>query len=307
MDINYELYKFFYEVGKTGNVTKAAENLFVSQSAVSQAIMQLENKLGCKLFNRNTRGVQLTTEGKVLFSYTSNAIVLIENAQEKLFKMKSLQAGEIKIGASDTTCNLFLLPFLHKFSEAHPEIHISVINRTTLDLIKLLKNGTVDIAFVNLPLEDDSQLEILPVMQIQDCFVAGAKYAHLADSILHLKDLGNYPVLMLEESSNSRKYIDSFLASNNIELKPSIELESLSLLSEFAKIGLGIAATIREEAQKMLDSHDLYELHFYETLPKRNIGLAQMKNISLSYAAKAFKESVRLESKTKNTIAGKPS
>ena len=297
MDINLELYRFFCEVAKTGNFTKAAEKLFVSQSAVSQAIMQLEDRLGCKLFNRNARGVRLTYEGGILYSYASNAVSLIENAQKKIMNMKGLRAGEIKIGASDTTCSLFLLPLLDKFYTAYPEIHISVINRTTRELIKLLKNGTVDISFVNLPVEDDSMLEITPVMQIQDCFVAGAKYAYLADSVISLRDLLKYPILMLEKSSNSRRHMDSFLEGFDIVLKPSIELESLAMVSEFAKIGLGIAATIKEDVQKMLDSHDLYELRFVETLPSRDIGLAQMKNFSLSFAAEAFKESVLLESK----------
>ena len=296
MDISLELYRFFYEVAKAGNVTKASEKLFVSQSAVSQAIKQLETKLGCKLFNRSTRGVRLTTEGEVLYSFASEAITLIENAQEKLSIMRSLQGGEIKIGASDTACSLFLLPYLENFSTSHPEIHITVINRTTQELIKLLKNGSVDISFVNLPVADDEILEISPVMLIHDCFVAGAKYAYLSESAIRLRDLRKYPILMLDSSSNSRKHIEAFLASHEIELKPSIELESLTLLSEFAKIGLGIAATIKEDVQDMIDRHELYELRFLETLPPRNIGLAQIRNVSLSFAAEIFKKSVLPES-----------
>ena len=292
MDINFELYKYFSETAKTGNVTKAAENLFVSQSAVSLAIKQLELKLSCRLFNRNTRGVQLTEEGEILYSFISNAVTLIENAEEKLLKMKSLRNGEIKIGASDTACSVFLLPFLIKFSASYPEIHISVTNRTTSELITLLKNGTVDLSFINLPVEHNAELEITPVMQIQDCFVAGAKYAYLADSVMHIRDLDKYPILMLDETSNSRKHIDAFFAAHEVDVKPSIELESLSLLSEFAKTGLGIAATIKEDVQKMIDNRELYELRFFETLPGRNIGLAQMKNASLSFAAEIFKQAV---------------
>ena len=296
MDISFELYRYFYEVAKAGNVTKASEKLFVSQSAVSQAIKRLETKLGYRLFNRNARGVQLTAEGEVLCAYVSDAITLIENAQEKLSVMRGLRSGEIKIGASDTACSLFLLPYLEKFNAAHPEIHISVINRTTQELIKLLKNGSVDISFVNLPVADDEMLEITPVMQIHDCFVVGAKYAYLAESAIRLADLCKYPILMLDSSSNSRKHIEAFLASHEIEIKPSIELESLSLLSEFAKIGLGIAATIKEDAQKMIDCHELHELRFPETFPTRNIGLAQVRNVNLSFAAEFFKKSVLTES-----------
>ena len=301
MHINLELYRFFSEVAKAENVTKAAEKLYVSQSAVSQSIMQLEEKLGCKLFYRNRRGVQLTAEGEVLLSYVSDALSLIDHAQEKLSSMKNLKDGEIIIGASDTACSLFLLPFLNRFHTQYPEIRISVINRTTLELIKMLKSGTVDMSFVNLPVEDEPSLDIQPVMEFQDCFVVGPKYAYLADSVIRLRDLEKYPILMLERSSNSRKQMDLFLLSHEVEVVPSIELESLGLISEFAKIGLGLAATIQEDVQKSIDNQELYVLRFLEVLPKRRLGLAQVKNQSLSFAAEAFKKAVLMESMDKQT------
>ena len=288
MDVNLELYRIFCEVAKNGSISKAAGKLFVSQSAVSQAVKQLENKLGGPLFSRHTRGVQLTPEGAVLFSYASNAVSLIENAQEKLLRMKNLRAGEIKIGASDTICSLFLLPILKRFNGEHPEIQISVTNRTTSESIALLKRGAVDISFVNLPVEEEPLLAVTPVMPIHDCFVAGEKHAVLADTTMRLGDLREYPVLMLEKASNSRKQMDRFLSECNLELRPAIELGSLALLSEFAKIGLGIAATIREEAAAMLARRELYELRFEETLPVRHIGLVQMRDVAPSFAAKAF-------------------
>ena len=299
MYINLELYRFFCEAAKIGNVTKAAERLFVSQSAVSQSIMQLEDRLGCKLFNRNKRGVRLTPEGEVLYSYVGHAISLIENAQEKILDMRDLRDGEIKIGASDTACSLFLLPILNSFNAKYPEIHISVINRTTRELLKLLKSGEVDMSLVNLPVDGDDTLDIQPVMQFHDCFVAGEKYAYLADSVIRLKDLKKYPILMLEKSSNSRNQMDLFLSGHGLEIVPSIELESLALIAEFAKIGLGIAATIKEDVRQMLDRQELYELRFIEALPMRSLGLAQVKNISLSFAADAFKKAV-LQSGSEN-------
>ena len=292
MYVNLELYRFFREVAAAGNITKAADALYVTQSAVSQALMQLEDRLGCKLFNRNKRGVRMTPEGEVLFSYIDSAVSLIDNAQERISSMRSLRGGEIIIGASDTACSLFLLPILSRFNAQYPEIRISVLNRTTRELIKHLKNGSVDISLVNLPLGGDAELDIQPVMQIHDCFVAGAKYAYLADSVIRLRDLRKYPILMLEKSSNSRNQMDLFLKSHELEIVPAIELESLAMLSEFAKIGLGIAATIREDVQRMLDERELYELRFSEVMPARRLGLAQMKNFSLSFAAEAFKKAV---------------
>ena len=288
MDINLELYKIFHEVANCGNITRAAEKLFVSQSAVSQAIIQLENKIGGKLFDRSARGVKLTVEGGVLFSHIDDAMLLIGNAQARFTEMKELNRGSIKIGASDTICSLYLLPILQKFNREHPDIHVSVTNRVTWESIELLKHAAVDVAFINLPVENDASLDITPVMAIRDCFVAGGKYAYLADKTMSLCDLREYPVLMLETASNTRRLMDSFLISRGVEIRPAIELGSLSLLSEFAKIGLGVAATIKEEARYMLDRRELRELTFQEGLPSRHIGLAKMKNVGLSFAAQAF-------------------
>ena len=288
MEINLELYRVFHEVAKVGNISKAAEKLFVSQSAVSQAIMQLENKIGGKLFDRSVRGVKLTVEGDVLFAHIDDAILLIENAQKKFGEMRELNSGSIKIGASDTICSLFLLQILESFNGNHPDIRISVTNRTTQESIELLKRAAVDIAFVNLPIESDDSLEITPVKAIRDCFVVGGQYKYLADKTLTLSDLKEYPVLTLERASNSRKQMDIFLMDNGVDIQPVIELGSLTLLSGFAKIGLGIAATIKEEVQDMLDRHELRELTFFEELPERHIGLVKMKNVNLSFAAKAF-------------------
>jgi len=288
MDIDLDLYRIFREVAVYGNISKAAEKLFVSQSAVSQAIMQLESKIGGKLFDRSVRGVKLTAEGEVLFFHIDDALVIIENAQKKFTEMKDLSSGSIRISASDTICSIFLLPILEKFNNKHPGIRVSVTNRTTPESVDLLKHATVDIAFINLPIENDTTLDITPVKTIHDCFVVGGKYKYLSDNIMSLHDLEKYPVITLEKASNSRKQTDLFLMSEGVEIEPAIELGSLALLSGFARIGFGIAATIREEVQDMLNRKELYELSFREELPIRSIGLIKKKNVNLSFATKAF-------------------
>ncbi|MCL1903646.1 MAG: LysR family transcriptional regulator [Oscillospiraceae bacterium] len=292
MLVSMELYRSFCEVATTGNVTRAAEKLFISQSAVSQAIKQLEDKLETRLFDRSARGMSLTPEGKTLFSYVSNAVNLIENAQEKLTKMKSLSEGSIKIGASDTICSVLLLNLLKSFKNDHPDIHITVLDTSTKQSLELVKNGTVDLSFVTLPTIEDAAIEIITIMPIHDCFIVGEKYEHLTNTVLNLSDLRDYPILMVESTSNSRKQIDRFLAQHGIEIEPAIEFASLGLMPKFAKEGLGIAATIKEDVPEMLENGELFELQFKEQLPVRHIALAQIKNVTLSPAAQAFKNAV---------------
>jgi len=206
--------------------------------------------------------------------------------------MKNLREGEIKIGAPDTICSVLFLRMLKKFNAEHPDIHILIVDCTTLQSIELIKSGAVDLSFLTLPIEDDPAIEIIPIMPIHDCFVAGEEYAHLNNSLLHIGDLQKYPLLMIEKKSNSRRQMDRFFSKHNLEIQPAIEFASLGLLPKFAKEGLGIAVTIREDVQEMLDSGELFELQLVEKPPVRHIAMIQMKNVSLSSAAKAFKKAI---------------
>lgn len=287
-DINFDLYKVFCMVAEQGNLSAAARKLFVSQSAVSQAIKQLETRLGGRLFNRTSRGVTLTAEGEMLFGYADSACKLLKNAEAKFFEMKNAQAGTVRIGASDTVCSLFLLDKLGSYHQAYPNINMQVFNRTTGQLIELLKSGAVDMIFINLPIEPDPALEVREMMPVSDCFVVGGRYSFLARRTFSLKELEQYPVLMLETTSHTRNMLDAFLHSRGVHVTPAVELGSMELLLDFAKIGLGIAAVARQAADSRVRAGQLYPLRLSEPLPRRAIGLVTMHSVSLPFAATRF-------------------
>ncbi len=289
MNIGTELYRVFREVAKKGSITAAAESLYVSQSAVSQSIKQLESQLGGKLFNRGKRGVTLTEAGRTLFGYADNAMILLENAEIKFSELKDLKKGCVRIAASDTVCNMYLLDKLNEFHRLYPDISIKVYNRTSDGSIELLKSGTVDMAFTNLSCDDES-LESKPVMQVQDCFAVGGKYSFLARRTFSLGELEHYPLIMLERSSASRRMLDEFLQSKSVNAMPSIELSSVEMLICFAKIGLGIAAVPKQSAQSAFDQGELHRLRLSEPLPHRSLYVVTDKNIELSFAAQKFSD-----------------
>ena len=97
--VKLELYRVFREVAEAGNISLAAENLYLSQSAVSQSIKQLEQQLGTRLFLRSPRGVALTEDGRLLFEYVRSAMGLLETGEDKLQQSRTLQAGTLVIGA----------------------------------------------------------------------------------------------------------------------------------------------------------------------------------------------------------------
>lgn len=287
MDINTELYKTFYHVALEGSISRTAEKLFITQPAVSRSIHQLEEKTGCMLFFRTPKGVQLTNEGQILFNYVEQAFTTLSLGEKKLMQMKDLESGEISIGVGDTICKHYLVPHLKNFNRDYPGISIHITNHKTYEIIKLLKKGEIDLGIINLPIEDE-QLRISKAMDIHDCFVVGQKYKKLSKKPISITELVKYPMMLVEKGSNSRECIDEFLNKNGIHLNPEFELGNFELLAQFAMIDFGVACLIKEFFLEEFESKKLFEIPLKETVPTRGIGIASLKIVPLSAAAKAL-------------------
>lgn len=283
MSINLELYKVFYYTAREQSFSRAAEALFISQPAVSQSIGKLEEELGGALFIRTPRGVRLSQEGEVLYRYIEQAYKLILTGEKKIAEMHNLLAGEVRIGASDTLSKYYLIPYLELFHQRYPEIQIKVTNRTTPEILKMLKSGNVDLGVINLPVDDD-QLEVRRGQKIQECFVVGRKYQELAQRKVKLEELARYPLLLLEKGTNTREFVDQYAAKHGVVLEPDIELGSIDLLIEFARIGLGISFVIRDFITEELERGELILVELEEVIPERVIGIVTAKGLPLSKA-----------------------
>lgn len=289
MDVNFELYKVFYHVAKQLSFSVASEELYVSQSAVSQAIRTLEQRLQCKLFIRNTKQVKLTQEGENLFKHIEQAFNLIKAGERSIMDIHSLKQGEVRIGATDTICKYFLLPYLKQFNRNYPQVKIKVTNRTSPICMDLLQKGSVDLAVVNLPEKGTApNLRIEHTHQLRDIFVAGKQYQFLQNRTLSLSDLADYPLLMLERNTTTRDFIDSYLFNQGLTLNPEIELGSVDLLVELAKIGLGIALVVEDFFTEQLHSQEVFKLKFNESLPLRSLGILTNAQLPTSTAAQKF-------------------
>ena len=288
--VNLELYRVFYVVAKCGSLTKAAEELFISQPAVSQAIKQLETQLGGKLFNRTHKGMELTeTGGRQIFDTVEKALKLFDEAESKYSELKDTATGMVRICASDTVSTHFLLPYIKEYHEKYPNVNLVLQNCTSSETIELLKAGKGDIGFVNLPI-DDTEINLSnTVMQLHDTFVCSDKFKELTDGVVDLKRLQDYPLLMLELSTATRQAIVSFAHSQGIHLHPEIELASLELMCMLAKNGIGIACIPREFVlHELNEEKSLIEIKTNPALPTRAIGLALPKDKNLTFAVKEF-------------------
>ena len=284
MNINLELYRIFYTVAKNKHMTKASEELHISQPAISQSIKKLEDELGGTLFLRSNKGMELTSEGKMFFEYVKGALELINNAENEFTSFKDLSKGEIKIGVSTTLTKLILLEPLKKFHLDYPNINISITNDLTSNLVNDLKLGKLDFIIFNESNIKESNLELLKLKESRQGFMYNP--AFYKDDITSFKDLNKYPLILQKTQSNSRKLLDYISLNNNVILKPKMEVVSQDLITEFVNIGIGIGFVIIDLANKKFDN--LKELHINKKIPNINIYLATNKSISLTFASKTF-------------------
>lgn len=284
-----DLYNIFFQVARLGSFSKAAEELYMSQPAVSQNIAQLENHLQVRLFTRTRKGVFLTQEGEVIYSSVADSLKSLKIGEEKIKAMQGLLKGELKIGVGDTTTRAYLLPYLDDFHRKYPKIKIKIINRITSELCKLIENGSIDLAICNLPLINPA-LKIIPCLEVHDIFVTGNRFKTETQTALSYKRLEDLPLIFLEPKSNSRQYVEKYLKDQNIHIIPEIELESHDLLLSLAEINLGVSCVVKEFSLEMLAKEKVFEWPLEKPIPPRSIGICYLKNVKLSPSSEAFLE-----------------
>lgn len=291
MNIDFELYRVFYTVAKNGNITKAADELMISQPAISKSIKSLEEQLGGQLFVRTKRGVILTEEGREFYNYIKQAIEYISSAENKFSELINLETGKMKIGINTTLTKEFLLPYLKEFHKLYPGVDIQIETDLSSSLIHKLRNGLVDAVIFNMKeTEYGKDIEIIKCKEIQDCFVVNKKFDDLLNKKISIQDLNNYPLILQAKGSNTRTFLDDFVKKNGVILNPNIELTSYALVVEFAKIGLGIGYVTKEYISKELETGELKIIDIKEKIPSRYIGIALSKNHLPNFSVKKLIE-----------------
>lgn len=291
MNIDFELYRIFYVVANNKNITKASEELNISQPAISKSIKNLEDQLGGQLFVRTKRGVILTEEGKEFYNYIRQAIEYINNAENKFTDLINLETGTIRIGISTTLTKEFLLPYIEEFHDKYPKIDIQINTNVSSELLSKLRNGLLDIVILHLTDKNyGDDVEITKCKKITDCFAVNKKYKDLIDKELSIKDLNNYPLILQPKGANTRAFLDNFAREYGVTLKPSMELAGYTLVVEFTKIGLGIGYVNEDYSKDLFNNKELYKLNIKEKIPSRYIGIALSKNHIPNFSTKKLIE-----------------
>ena len=275
MNQNLSSYRIFYTVANTGNISKAAKELYISQPAISKSIQKLEESAGCKLFSRSSRGVVLTDEGKLLYEHVSEAFETLTMGEEKLKRSIELGVGHLKIGVSSTLCKYLLLPYLKEFIRQNPHISISISCQSTNDTLKLLEDNKIDIGLIGKP-ENLKNIHFDFLEEIEDIFVAAKDYLRNLKARGIQKDhiLQSSTLMLLDKNNMTRQYIDDYLQENQIIIKDSIDISDMDLLIDFARIGVGVACVIKNFVREDLENGTLVEIPLGFPIHKREVGFA---------------------------------
>lgn len=267
MNISYDWYKIFCAAAECQSITLAAEKLYISQPAVSQIIRQLEETVGCALFIRTPKGVRLTAEGQVLYDYASAGVAAFSEGERLLTAMLRLDAGEIKIGASDMTLEFCLLPYLEEFHSEYPNVKIAITNNPTPQTLELLKQGKIDFAAVSGPLFCP-EFEAIPVREIRDIFICGAG-TDIPESVT-IADLQDR-LILLESNTSTRRFLDSEFRKRGFIAEPKFELATSPQIVGFAARNMGIGCVMSDFAVDALASGTVREIEVRDPLPPREI------------------------------------
>lgn len=282
--INLELYRIFYVVAETGNITKASEQLHISQPAVTKQIKNLEMQLGSPLFIRTKRGVILNEYGEKIFIKVKQALSLLDIVEKEVKEYNDMGIGTIKIGISTTLVKKYLLQYIEKFHNLYPNIVIDIYTDPTKELIKKLKSGMIDFIISKFPQSKDFDLEYTKLGETQYIFVGGDKYIELANHLIPVKKLSEYPLLLQKSPSNSRDSVEEYFKNNKIYMTPKMSIASSSLLIEFTRMNYGIGYVTKLYVEDFLKTKQLYEIQVAPAPEKIDYGIIQLKNnILLSY------------------------
>lgn len=295
MNVNFELYRIFYEVATCGNITKASQKLMISQPAVTKHIKTLEGQLGGELFIRTKRGVILTDNGKEIYNYIKQGMNCFEMAEKQISNLKRLETGVVRVGVSTTLARLYLLKYLDLFHKKYPNIAIQIFTDPSVILREKLKDGSLDILIAKEDIHEDNELHIHRLGELHHCFVAGDNYKELKNKTISFEELNQYPILLPKSPSTSRDILERYCKKYNITIDSKLEIASSNLLEELSKIGLGIGFVTEEFAQKEIDEGHLFKLHTEHEIPPVGFALITLDHSFHSFGANELIEMMTKE------------
>ena len=296
MEITYDYYRIFYYVATYQSFSKAAKILMSNQPNITRFINNLENQLGCKLFVRSNRGVQLTQEGRKLYQHVSVAYQHLHMAEVELMNEQRMDQGYITISASEIALHLLLLPVLEKFHKNYPGIRIRLLNHSTPQAVEAVRRGTVDFAVVSTPVKADAPLHMTMLHPYQEILIGGTEFGHLAGKQTTFEEIMQYPLICLGKETVTFQFYRQLFASYGLDFEPDTETATADQILPLVRSGLGLAFIPKPMAKDAIDRGEVSEIPLCEKIPSRNICLIYDSTHPFKEAATQLKKMIAANS-----------
>jgi DNA-binding transcriptional LysR family regulator len=276
----------FLAVARAGSFTQAAKELFITQPALSIQIKGLEEELGELLFERQGKQLYLTPAGRLLQERAEELLGLVTQTHQELRALQGLKTGRLTIGTNDSNC-LYLLPDLVRFfREKFPGIELHLTNRHSTEVVSLVGAGAVDFGLVTLPVLDP-RIEAETLFWREDVAICSPGHPLSQQYSVTLADIAQYPLLLLDKGSNSRKQLDQMLARAGLIPKVVMELGSVEVIKRYVEVDLGVSIIPGFTAEAEIRAGRLHAIRL-DWLPSRAVGVVRRRKGYLSPAAQMF-------------------
>lgn len=287
MYVSYDHYRIFYYVAKYGSFTQAADILLNNQPNLSRAIKTLEAELGCTLFLRSNKGIQLTPDGEKLYEHVSIAFEHIQAGEEEIAQNKSLKKGIVSIGATEIALRCFLLPILNRYRQKYPSIRVKISNISTTQALSMLKSGLIDLAVVTTPMENSAELIEKKLKSYREAAICGDAFRHITrNASLTLQQLAAYPIVSLGNHSATYAFYLRLFMQDGVHFSPDIEAATADQVIPLVRYNLGIGFVPEEFLESAPPSSGIYPIALTAPLPTRSISLVKKRAHALSLPAK---------------------
>lgn len=286
--MEFDQLRYFLKVAERGNYTRAAEDLDISQSALSRSVQKIEDELGQPVFERKTRAVTLTETGVLFQSRAQQILNILEDTKAEI--TDDGQSGRIRVGAIPTIAPFYLPRILQDFSTAYPKATIIVQENTTDNLIKCCTQGEIDLAILALPIPA-KYLKCEPLFEEELHLVLPPKHELTRHKEICLNDIEPYPFVLLDEAHCLSDNIVSFCRQRSFHPVGVERTSQLAMVQELVSLNHGISMV--PHMARILDQSKRRVYRSLTEQPTRTVGLIWNPYRFQSKLIKAFRDFLR--------------
>lgn len=279
-NVNFNLYKTFYDVATYGSISKAATMNYTSQPAISRSIKTLESELNTQLFIRSKKGIELTEKGKELLFYVEQGYNSLLMAERNIVENKSLDHGKLSIGVPSHLAIYYIFDAIDNFHKKYPNIEITIISKSTTALLELLKSHEIDFMIDSDPIPvRDKSIKVKHIKYLHNTFVAHSDVD--TESITTVKDLENYTLILPIKGTANRSNLEEYFVKNNCKVNNVLNIHTSEVILGAIKRNLGIGYILKEIVSDELKKGTLKEIKIPD-LPKIGISLVYIEEYMTS-------------------------